>query len=118
MFFFCNVGPQLSRGAFEVTAERLKQLNTHPTAALGGKTPKDVEQDWIRDRNESKSGLASPNFFSARVQNLENKFHLSMLSGLLIIVLEHSEFTDHLQSSGICRNSEKNLTSDFGHKYL
>lgn len=31
----------------KVTAERLKQLNTHPTAALGGKTPKDVEQDWI-----------------------------------------------------------------------
>jgi len=41
---------KLAQGAgpdTKVTAYRLKQMNTHPTVVLGGKTPKDVQQDWI-----------------------------------------------------------------------
>jgi Ca2+-binding EF-hand superfamily protein len=66
----------------KVTASRLKQMNTHPTAVLGGKTPKDVQQDWIE----------GVDYWAGKTGDFVEEDFLDFMSYVSSILLQDDEF--------------------------
>jgi hypothetical protein len=66
----------------KVTADRLKQMNTHPTAVLGGKTPKDVQQDWAE----------GVDYWAGQSGDFTEGEYLDFMSYVSAILLQDDEF--------------------------